>query len=116
MSFPSIFINGSCDNTHDPLVKIDYADWVSHIYFQGDGRVTKHPSLKFLLYNIGLRKQALQQGSFVVAQQLNESHISINELQERLANNDDSIPRKIIKIGANLVNTDPYWMNRHQEL
>jgi len=36
-------------------------------------------------------------------------------LQERLQNNDD-IPRKIIKIRANLVNTDPYWMNRRQEL
>jgi len=33
-----------------------------------------------------------------------------------MENNDDSIPRKIIKVGANLPNTDPYWMNRRQEL
>ena len=57
-----------------------------------------------------------QQGSFLVAQQLNDTHISIDELQERLNNDDSSIPRKIIKISANLPNTDPYWMARRQEL
>ena len=116
MSFPTIFINGSCDITHNPLVNIDYHEWVEHIYFQGDGRVTKHPYLKFFLYNLGLRMKALKQGSYLVAQQLNEAHISIDELKERVENDDQSIPRKIIKMSGNLPNTDPYWMNRRQEL
>jgi len=56
---------------------------------------------KFFLYNLGLRKQALQQRSYLVAQQLNESHITIEkELKDRIQKNDDSIPRKIINMGS----------------
>jgi len=92
MSFPSIFVNGSCAITHNQLVKLDYDEWLQQIYFQGDGRVSKHSHPKFFLYNLGLRKQALQQGSYLVAQKVNESHITIEELKERIQNNDDSIP------------------------
>ena len=66
MSFPTIFINGSCDITHNPLVKIDFEEWLEHIYFQGDGRVSKHPYLKFFHYNLNLRMKALKQGYFLV--------------------------------------------------
>ena len=116
MNFPSIFDNGSCDITHCPLVRLDINEWIEHIYFQGDNRVTKHPFLKFFLYNLNLRKQALQQGSFLVAQQLNEPHLTIAELMEKIENEDQSIPRKIIRMGGNLVNTDPYWNLRRSEL
>ena len=107
MAFPSIFVDGNCDLTHNPVSKVDFDEWIEHIYYQGDGRVSKHPFLKFFLYSLSLRRKALKQGSYLVAQQLNDSHISIDELQEKLEYDDDSIPRKIIKMGANLPNTDP---------
>ena len=109
MAFPTIFINGSCDVTIPRLHKIKFSDFVDHIYFQGDNRVSKHPTLKFVLLNMKLRLQALNQGSFVVAQQLNDAHLSIPDLREKLSNGDDSLPRKIINISANLPNTAPYW-------
>ena len=109
MAFPTMFINGSCDVTIPRLHKIKFSDFVDHIYFQGDNRVSKHPTLKFVLLNMKLRLQALNQGSFVVAQQLNDAHLSIPDLREKLSNGDDSLPRKIINISANLPNTAPYW-------
>ena len=53
---------------------------------------------------------------FLVSQQLTDSHISIGELQDRFNNDDHSIPRKIIRMGANLVNSDPYWNKCKREL
>ena len=98
------------------MVSVDLDTWISHIYYQGDGRVPKHPFLKFFLYNLSLRKKALNQGSYLVAQQLNDTHITIEELHDRLESGDQSIPRKIIHMGANLVNSDPYWNKRKREL
>jgi hypothetical protein len=112
MSFPTVFINGTCDYTVAKLIEIDYDEWVEHIYFQGDSRVSKHPFLKFLLFNLSMRKKALSQGAFLVTQQLHDAHLSVSELSENLDNDDDSVPRKIISVAANLKNTQPFWKNR----
>ena len=66
--------------------------------------------------NIGLKKRALAQGSYCVSQQINEALLSIEDLQERLSNEDEGIPRKIISFASNLPNTDPYWKARKTEL
>ena len=63
-----------------------------------------------------MRMQALHQGSFLVAQQLNDAHLTIPELRENLRNEDDSVPRKIISMGKNIINTDPYWRDQKQKL
>ena len=72
MTYPHIFVNGSCDITIKKIRSIDYLQWVEHIYFTTDNRVAAHPFLKFQLLNIGLKKRALNQGSYLVSQ-LNEA-------------------------------------------
>ena len=42
--------------------------------------------------------------------------LPIEDLQERLNNEDEGIPRKIISFASNLPNTDPYWKARKTEL
>eukprot|EP00111_Clytia_hemisphaerica_P009342 TCONS_00027422-protein len=117
MVAPDIFVNGSCDITCKKLVTVHLDEWIQHIYFVGEDRVPKHPFLKFLLHNLKLRQQALDHGSFLVAQQLNDAHLTIDELRTNLnENNDQSVPLKIIKMGGNLVNTHPYWVERKKEL
>ena len=115
-AFPTVFIGASCDLTHNSLVSLDLDEWISHIYYQRDSRVSNHPTLKFFLHNLSMRQKALNNGNYLVSQQLADSHISINELQERFANDDHSIPRRIIRFGSNLVNSDPYWNRRKREL
>ena len=116
MAYPTIFINGTCDFTTPKLVTMEYDHFVEHIYFNKDNRVSKHPFLKFFLYNLGLRMKALKQGSFLVAQQLQDAHLTIPELRANLENEDESVPRKILSVAANLPNTDPYWRERKKEL
>ena len=89
---------------------------MEHIYHCIDNRVPAHRFLKFHLLNIGMRKKALNQGSFCVNQQLNEKHLTRDELKERLLNEDESIPRKFVSMSANLQNTDPFWRERKHEL
>ena len=60
--------------------------------------------------------KTLNQGNFLVCQQLNDAHVSIDELIERMENNDDTLPRQITRMGSNLINTDPYWAERKREL
>ena len=103
MAYPTIFVSGSCDITIPKLVKVDLKDWIEHIYYSMDNRVSAHPYLKFFLLNLRLRRQALSQGGFVVSQQLNDAHLTIQQLQHNLNNNDDSVPRKIISMSKNFV-------------
>ena len=116
MAYPTIFVNGSCDITDNKLCNVKLEEFIDHIYHNVDNRVTKHPTLRFLLLNLSLRNRALQQGSFVVAQQLNESHLSIPELRANLESEDASVPRKLINIAGKFVNSDPLWRERKQEL
>ena len=116
MAFPSIFTAGTCDTT-SPLVKsLKFDEWVEHIYYNVDNRVAQHPFLKFFLLNLKLRVQALNQGSFLVRQQLQDAHLTIPELRENIANSDDSVPRKIVSIAKNFINSSPYWKFEKQKL
>ena len=116
MAYPHIFVNGSCDITIKKIRSIDYLQWVEHIYFTTDNRVAAHPFVKFQLVNIGLKKRALNQGSYLVSLQLKEALLTVDELKENLNNDDDSVPRKIISFAGSLPNTGPYWRERKKEL
>ena len=116
MCYPHIFVNGTCDYTIKAARNLKFEDWIDHIYFCKDNRVPSHRFLKFHLMNISLRQKALNQGSFCVNQQINEKHISRDELVEQLENENQAIPHKILSMSANLVDTAPYWRERKHEL
>ena len=115
MCYPHIFVNESCDITVKELCNLDYDEWVEHIYFATDNRVSSDPFLKFHLMNVGLKKKALDQGSFVMSQKVNDALISVDELKSRMDAGDESIARTIINFGSNLINTDAYWKARKVE-
>ena len=114
MAFPEIFINSSCDYTVLNQKQLKFEDWIQHIYWCKDSRVANHPHLKFYLMNLSLRRKALSQTNLLVNQQLDSAQLTINELRETLENGDESIPRKIINVAANLPNTEPFWRDRHK--
>ena len=116
MAFPEIFINSSCDYTVLNQKQPKFEDWIQHIYWCKDSRVANHPHLKFYLMNLSLRRKALSQTNFLVNQQLDSAQLIINELREQLENGDESIPRKIINVAANLPNTETFWRDRHKDV
>ena len=116
MAYPTVFMSGSCDYTDAKLHSLDFQKWVNHIYYNVDNRVSSHPYLKFFLLNLRMRLQTFKQTNFLVSCQLNDAHLSIAQLRENLENNDDSVPRKIISVGKNFPNTDPYWKDHKKKL
>ena len=58
----------------------------------------------------------MHQELFIVAQQLHDAHLSIEELLQNLGNNNESVPRKLISIGGKFAYSDPYWRDRKIEL
>ena len=116
MAYPTVFINSSCDFTAPSLVKIPLKVYIEHIYYCVDNRVSSYPFFKFFLMNLQLRMQSPQQGSYVVAQQLNDDHLFIPELSGNLRNEDESVPRKIISMTRTFVNTHRYWREQKRKL
>ena len=62
-----------------------------------------------------MRKRALEQSRFFVDQQLGDPHITVADLQERLARG-DTFTDKLLYFGANLRGTAQYWQQRRREL
>ena len=116
MLSPDVFVDGSCDITIKRLRTPKLGEWLEHIYWAGDGRVAAQPLLKFALLNLKLRTEALSQGRYVVAQQLNDAHLDAGGLLANLDAGDDSVPRKVISVGSNIVNSDPYWKERKRDV
>ena len=67
-----------------------------------------------------MRKRALEQRCrHLVDQQLGDraaTHITVADLQERLARGDTSITNRLLYFGANLPGTAQYWHQRRREL
>ena len=75
-------------------------------------RVTKHPSLRFILLSLGMRQKALSRSSFVVLLLLSNWKMNIFpsiNWRKKNYSGDDSVPRKILNIAANLPDIAPYW-------
>jgi len=63
-----------------------------------------------------MRKRALEQSRYFVDQQLGDPHLTVADLQERLARSDSSFINKLLYFGANLRGTAQYWHQRQREL
>ena len=71
---------------------------------------------RFVVHNMILRKRTLEQSRYFVDQQLGDPHITVADLQERLARGDTSFTNKLLYFGANLRGTAQYWHQRRREL
>ena len=68
------------------------------------------------MHNMITRKRALEQSRYFVDQQLGDPHITVTDLQERLARGDAAFTNKFLYFGARLRGTTRYWHQRRREL
>ena len=68
------------------------------------------------MHNMITRKRALEQSRCFVDQQLDDPHITVADLQERLARGDTAFTNKLLYFGASLPGTTQYWHQRRREL
>ena len=91
-------------------------DWADHLLWYQDGRFARHKVWKFVVHNMIMRKRALEQSRYFVDQQLGDPHITVADLQERLARGDTAFTNKLLYFGATLRGTTQYWQQRRREL
>ena len=92
------------------------SDWAEHLIWYKDGRFAQHQYFKFIVHNIIMRKQTLEQSTFIVKQKLGDNPMSLQEIEQRLQDGDTSIGQKLLYFGANLRGTSQYWAQRQNEL
>ena len=117
MAFPCLFPYGKGDfHINRPITCPALHDWAEHLLWYQDGRFARHKVWKFVVHNMIMRKRALEQSRYFVDQQLGDPHITVADLQERLARGDTSITNRLLYFGANLRGTAQYWHQRRREL
>ena len=115
MAFPCLFPYGKGDfHINRPVTCPSLHDWAEHLLWYQDGRFARHKVWKFVVHNMIMRKRALEQSRFFVDQQLGDPHITVADLQERLARGDSFTDK--LYFGANLRGTAQYWHQRRREL
>ena len=63
-----------------------------------------------------MRWRALQEESIFVRQNLNESQLEVNDIQEMINNGDKHLADRIMKYGEGLRGSRQFWMARRYEL
>ncbi|XP_068686694.1 uncharacterized protein, partial [Montipora foliosa] len=117
MVFPCLFPYGKGDyHINRPISCRALHEWAEHLLWYQDGRFARHKVWKFVVHNMILRKRTLEQSRYFVDQQLGDPHITVADLQERLARGDTSFTNKLLYFGANLRGTAQYWHQRRREL
>ena len=117
MAFPCLFPKGKGDyHVNRPRTCTALHDWAEHLLWYQDGRFAKHKVWKFVVHNMVMRKRALEQSRYFVDQQLGDPHMTVADLQERLARGDTTIANKLLYFGASLRGTSQYWHQRRREL
>ena len=117
MAFPCLFPYGKGDfHINRPITCPTLHDWAEHLLWYQDGRFARHKVWKFVVHNMIMRKRALEQSRYFVDQQLRDPHLTVADLQERLARGDTSFTNKLLYFGANLRGTAQYWHQRRREL
>ena len=92
------------------------ADWAEHLLWFEDGRFANHQYFKFVVHNMIMRKRAIENSTFIVKQKLDEAHLSVSDIRDKIQNDDNSIIKKIIYLSSNLRGSSKYWDQKAKEL
>lgn len=55
--------------------------WVEHLRWFDDGRIAKHLYFKFVVYNMIMRKRALERRTYIITQKFGDNHFPAAELK-----------------------------------
>ena len=104
MGFPEVFLDGSGDFNRPRLLELKIDEWLEHLMWSGDQRAARHRILCFVAFSVMQRWRAMNQGSFFVGVHVNrrqhsdgsnQDPISLEELNERVKDGDNSLAQAV---------------------
>ena len=125
LAFPTLFPDENGDPTNPCLQRdIPFGNRIQHLlkYSENiDGkwvyRFSSHPRFSYWALNMIQRKRAIQQTSIFLKQNPDESHLTVEELQEMACNNNSStFMSKLSRYVANITGSSAYWFKVKEDL
>ena len=115
MAFPTLFPNGMA-SLHDSRFRaVGFSAYIKHLLYYKDGRFARHPQFRYWAFNTLMRSQANRSATWLT-KQLPSENISLAELREMAKRDDQYLADNIVRAGASLRGTRPYWNKAQREL
>jgi hypothetical protein len=115
LAFPTLYPTGQADLNTPRLRNVPLIDYARHLLCWHDQRFAGHARWRFFVFNMYMRQKARSTAQFYVSRTSNIKHLTREELTEAL-NTDASLLPQIVRQGALLPGTRPYWRNRFSNL
>ena len=115
MAFPSLYPNGVGDPFDSRARKVGLKEYGAHMLRLKNRRFGQHPRFRFLLFNMYMRGQANNRARWTVDNDEHLDKMSLEQLQERLQES-ESLLSKVVRSGASLLGTRPFWRSRGADL
>ena len=125
LAFPTLFPDGKGDPTNPSLHRnIPLAERVKHLLRFGENkngrwlyRFATHPRFAYWALNMIQRKRILQQTAIFLKQNPGEAHLTAENLQQMVANNNTHVfISKLSRYLSNITGSNAYWHKAKEDL
>jgi ATP-dependent DNA helicase PIF1 len=111
LAFPTLYPTGRADLNTPRLREVPLKDYARHLMSWHDQRFARHARWRFFIFNMYMRQKARSTARFYVSRTADIKDFTREELTEAL-DTDASLLPQIVRQGALLPGTRPYWRNR----
>jgi ATP-dependent DNA helicase PIF1 len=108
LAFPTLYPIGQADLNTPRLRNVPLKEYARHLLCWHDQRFARHARWRFFVFNMYMRQQARSTARFYVSRTSNIKDLTREELVEAL-DMDASLLPQIVRQGARLPGTRPYW-------
>jgi ATP-dependent DNA helicase PIF1 len=115
LAFPTLYPTGQADLNTPRLRNVPLKDYARHLLCWHDQRFARHARWRFFVFNMYMRQKARSTAQFYVSRTSNIKDLTREELTEALETDASLLPQ-IVRQGALLPGTRPYWRNRSGSL
>jgi len=120
-AFPTLFPCGEAEFTLPRERSITLDEWIQHAMRWHDGRFARHPTFRFVAFNMLMRQKAHSASKYFVTKSSSVvRQISREELLDALKDPDkpeaQALLSSISRAAVNLKGTRPFWQRKRREL
>jgi len=116
LAFPCLYPGGIGDINEARRKPLTAGDWASHLLYYQDGRFAKDKLWCFFALNYVMRHRNQSSSKFFVKGFLGRTAPTLEELHERLRNNDDEFVNKLCYFSKSVPGSAAYWRSKKAEL
>ena len=114
-AFPALFPTGAADFLAPRINSVTIGNYFKHLLLYDDGRFATHHRFRYFALNTEMRWRALQTGRIYVNQNLEDAHLSIDELRDMVGRG-EGFCNRVLRYAATLRGTRQYWLCQRRQL